>query len=134
MDLGILRTWRSGMKKTHENFRLILVGIITILFLILDLRVAFYHLTTEGWKSGVAEITLAFLLLFLVYLALMGRERREISPSWKRFHRAALVIILLFAAFVLFLSIYHFTHQGPRSGALELSMSILLLLLGYLLS
>lgn len=97
-------------------------------FTLLNLRVATYHLATEGWKSGLAEMALTLWVMLLAYLAVEAGRRRG-SGSWRRTHLTARVWLLLIALLYLALSLYHFTHQGVRSGVMELLASLALALL-----
>lgn len=97
-------------------------------FVLFNLRVAVYHLSTEGWKSGLVEIGLSLWVMLMTYLAWEGRRRKS-SPSWRRSQQAARLWLALISGVYLALSLYHFTHQGVRSGAVETAASLLLLLL-----
>ncbi|MDY6795521.1 MAG: hypothetical protein SWK76_09645 [Actinomycetota bacterium] len=119
------------MEKRQFSKAALAVVVPLALFIILDLIVAIYHLSTEGRDSGIAEIALAVFLAALVIVAMRpaGKGRRT------RFRRdlrlRAVILIVLAAAFTLFLAIYHLTYEGPRSGVIELSMTALLLALAF---
>lgn len=116
------------MREDFVDGRRAAIVIILALFVLLDLRVALYHLITEGWKSGLTEMVLALWVMLLVYAAWEARRRRK-SPFWRRLHASALVCLILISLFYLALSVYHFTHGGTRSGVVELLASVLLALL-----
>lgn len=91
-------------------------------FAFLSLVTAYHHLSSEGWKSGLAELFLAPLALVAVYILSTGAGDR---------HRAAKRVLLLVlpavAAFLLLLALYHCTHRGVPSAVVESIMALLLL-------
>lgn len=109
-----------------EKARRIATVNLLAVFTLLNLPVATYHLATEGWKSGLAETALTLWVMLLVYLAVEASRRKEDSPSWRRAQLVARGWLMAIALFYLGLSVYHFTHQGMRSGFLELLASLVL--------
>ena len=51
-------------------------------FLALDVRVAVYHLATEGRKSGTVEIALVPLAIVLTFAVIPASARRTSSGNW----------------------------------------------------
>jgi len=95
----------------------VVVGLATFL-LILDLILGVYHYTHGGPESGLTEFIMAPLLVFLLTLALISARRPE-STGWRIARwviRGLLVISILLYAF---LAVYHFSHEGWRSGIME---------------
>ena len=86
-----------------------------------------------GWRSGVTELCFAALVGTLVYLAF--RARQESSPAkYRRFSLALVIINIIIAVILLFLSVYHFTHEGLRSGIIESTLAVVLSIIAYLLA
>jgi hypothetical protein len=104
--------------------------------IVLDLGIGVYHFTHQGLGSGTTEFILAGLLLTTVYFifVLHTQHTAESMMAFRRYLRAILAIIALSASVVFYLSIYHLTHEGLRSGIIELSMTVLLAVSGYLIS
>ena len=98
---------------------------------LLDLVESIYHLTHRGLGSGITELVLALVLVTSVYLTFHARQRRDSVAKSTR--QASLYVIAAAASVVLCLGVYHLTHQGLRSGVIELSMTGLLVILGYLI-
>ncbi|MBC7252965.1 MAG: hypothetical protein H5T72_03215 [Actinobacteria bacterium] len=121
------------MSVRGEKAKRVAAVILLAVFTLLNLRVATYHLATEGWKSGLAETALTLWVMLLVYLAAEASRRRD-SPSWRRTHLVVRGWVVAIALFYLILSVYHFTHQGIRSGILELLASLVLLSLSLILT
>lgn len=113
------RSWREAS-----------VAVLLTAFLALDLRVALYHLTTEGWKSGLVEVSLALLVALLAWLGIVSL-RGEATAARRRLRIAVPASLSAIAVFFLFLSLYHFTHHGARSGAVESSLAAVLLLMAW---
>lgn len=101
-----------------------------VAFLALDLRVAVYHLSTEGWKSGLVEVLLALLVTILALLGIFSL-RGEATAARRHLRAAVPASLAAVAVFFLFLSLYHFTHHGARSGTVESSLAALLLLMAW---
>lgn len=104
--------------------------------IVLDLSVSIYHLTHQGLGSGITELVLASLLSTTVYFFFAFHTQRtgDSVMMFDRYRKAGLVIIAFAASIVFVLGIYHLTHQGLRSGVIELSMTTLLSISGYLMS
>jgi len=122
--------WGLGEEVKHtrdERWRSAAAVVLLAAFLALDLRVALYHLATEGWKSGLTEVGLALVVASLASLGILSRRRH--GTAGRRLPRSAAAALSAIAVFFVFLSAYHFTHQGVRSGAVELSLAAILLLL-----
>ncbi|MCR4392902.1 MAG: hypothetical protein NUV31_00870 [Dehalococcoidales bacterium] len=117
------------MSKTSASFnRYRLPFILLAIVIILNFSAGFYHLTHGGIGSGITELVFTAILLFTGYLVL------KTYPGGRPAHLVFLLStsILGTMALVLFgLSIYHFTHQGPRSGTVEMLMALLLALIIY---
>lgn len=125
------------MRKLNPTSRLhrlamALLGVV----IILDLVESIYHLTHQGLGSGVTEFILAILLLTTVYFFFVFHPQHigDSVTMFNRYRKAGLAIIALAASVVLVLGIYHLTHEGLRSGVIELSMTTLLAISGYLVS
>lgn len=120
---------RTGKKtgSAEQSRRSAVIALLSA-FVLLNLRVAAYHLATEGWKSGLAEMAVSLWVMLMTYLAWESRRRRS-SPSWRRPHMAARGWLALLSAVYLALGLYHFTHQGVRSGTVETVAFLLLLIL-----
>jgi hypothetical protein len=127
----------TNMRKLNPISRLhrlamVLLGVV----IVLDLCVSIYHLTHQGLGSGITELILASLLLTAIYFFFVFHTQ-HIGDSVlvsNRYRKAGLAIIALATSVVLFLGIYHLTHEGLRSGVIELSMTTLLAISGYLIS
>ena len=118
------------MRKSPDAKGILVLMVTLALFLILDLVVAVYHLSTEGRDSGIAEIILAVVLVSLVVPAMVPtREARK--RSRRILCLAAATVSVLIAIFMLFLAVYHLAHEGLRSGVVELCMAALLLILSW---
>ncbi len=115
------------MRKGGASLRLAVVVLLLSLFVVLDLRVALYHLSTEGKRSGLTEVVVALVVLILVYVGMTSRPSGG-SGTRRIMHGASVGLLSCLALLFLFLSVYHFTHQGIRSGSVELSLALLLLL------
>lgn len=115
------------MGKDRGPSRLTVVVLLLFLFVILDLRVALYHLSTEGRKSGLTEAVVALVVLILVYAGMASRSSRG-SRTRRIAHGASVALLSGLALLFLFLSVYHFIHQGIRSGTVELTLALLLFL------
>jgi hypothetical protein len=104
--------------------------------IVLDLGVGIYHLTHQGLGSGITEFILASLLLTTIYFFFVFHTQHigDSVMMFDRYRKAGLAIIALAASVVLVLGIYHLTHEGLRSGVIELSMTTLLAVSGYLMS
>lgn len=117
------------MKRISAPFyRYRLPFILLAIVIILNFSAGLYHLTHGGIGSGITELVFTAILLITGYLVL------KTYPCGKQAHLVLLVStsILGTMALVLFgLSIYHFTHQGPRSGTVEMLMALLLALIIY---
>lgn len=81
--------YRVEMSVREDKPKRIATVTLLAVFTLLNLRVATYHLATEGWKSGLAETALTLWVMLLVYLATEASRRREDSPSWRRAQLAA---------------------------------------------
>jgi hypothetical protein len=116
------------MIKSHRLRRVTttLVAIVATLCL----SVGIYHLTHQGLHSGVTEIGLSVFLCYLTFRVYRSGVSTAKS-GW--FHRALSVTIGIISGVFLFLSIYHFTHQGLPSGIVELGMASLLATTLYLM-
>jgi len=78
---------------------------------------------------------LAGLLLLTICLFVFHPQHIGDSVTmFNRYRRTGLITIALATCVVLFLGIYHLTHEGLRSGIIELSMASLLVISGYLIS
>jgi hypothetical protein len=109
-----------------------LLGVVVVL----DLSVSIYHLTHKGLGSGITELILASLLITTIYFLFVSHTK-QIGGSamiFNRYRKAGLAVIALAASVVFITGIYHLTHEGLRSGVIELSMTILLAISGYLMS
>jgi hypothetical protein len=104
--------------------------------IVLDLGVGIYHLTHQGLGSGITEFILASLLLTTIYFFFVFHTQHigDSVMMFDHYRKAGLAIIALAASVVLVLGIYHLTHEGLRSGVIELSMTTLLAVSGYLMS
>jgi hypothetical protein len=93
-------------------------------------------LTHQGLGSGITEFILAGLLLTTVYFFFVFHTQHtgDSVIMFDRYIKAGLAIIALAASIVFVLGIYHLTHEGLRSGVIELSMTTLLAISGYLMS
>ena len=125
--ISLVRSMR-GRKWTGSGERAAVTAVVVLLsvYVLFNLRVAAYHLATEGWKSGLAEMALSLWVMLLTYLAWEAR-RRHTSPSWRRTHLAARGWLAMVSLVYLALGLYHFTHRGTRSGVME-SLAFLVLL------
>jgi len=93
-----------------------------------------YHLTHGGgWRSGTTELCLAVLSLILAWRVYKIRHEGEARVGHGKFKTALLIIILLVVVLFLTLSAYHFTHNGLRSGIIELVSAAILTTLGVLI-
>jgi hypothetical protein len=104
--------------------------------IVLDLGVGIYHLTHQGLGSGIMEFILASLLLTTIYFFFVFHTQHigDSVMMFDRYRKAGLAIIALAASVVLVLGIYHMTHEGLRSGVIELSMTTMLAVSDYLMS
>ena len=104
------------------------------LFLVFDLILAFYHSTHGGgWRSGVTELCFAILVGTLVFQAFKARGRGLIV-KYRRYSIALRIINSIIAVILIFLSIYHFTHDGLRSGIIESTLAVVLAIIAYLIA
>jgi predicted acyltransferase len=118
---------------SHARLRLIPITVLAVI-VILDLIESIYHLTHEGLGSGITELVLAAALVPALWLILRAQGGRDSAAKRNGQRQVGLIIISLAALVVFSLGIYHLTHEGLRSGVVELSMSGLLVILGYLTS
>jgi hypothetical protein len=100
------------------------------IILILDLISGSYHISHGGPGSGRVELIFAPVFILMIAIALVGRSRQEQSPGWKVTRWSVMSIFFVMALFFVGLSIYHFAHQGPRSGGMEMALALLLIILG----
>ena len=108
---------------------------IVAVILLLDVTLAIYHLTHGGgWGSGIAELALAGMLVAAVSLVFHSQRKKDSLGRRSRSWLAGMAIIGLVACVVLFLGVYHLTHNGLPSGIIELSMTGLLVIVGYLIA
>ena len=93
-----------------------------------------YHLTHGGgWRSGTTELCLAVLSLILAWRVYQIRREGEAGAGHRTFRTVLSIIIFLVAVLFLILSGYHFTHDGLRSGIIELVSAAILTTLGLLI-
>jgi len=95
-----------------------------------------YHLTHGGgWRSGTTELCLAVLSLILAWRVYKIRHEGEAGAGAKHrtFRMVLSIIIFLVVVLFLILSAYHFTHDGLRSGIIELVSAAILTTLGVLI-
>jgi peptidoglycan biosynthesis protein MviN/MurJ (putative lipid II flippase) len=112
--------------RLDQRVAILIAVVIFLLYIILGS----YHITHGGPGSGRIELTFAPVFAILIVLALMGRSRQGHSFSWKVTRRSIITVIFITAVFFVGLSIYHFTHEGARSGGMEISVAFLLTILG----
>ena len=116
----------TGNRTIFRRYKIPLLLLAAVI--VLHFGAGIYHLTHGGVGSGITELAFTAILLLTGCLVLKTRS------SGKPASLALLVYtgILGAIALVLFpLSIYHFTHQGLRSGIVEMLMTILLVLIIY---
>ncbi|MBI2831259.1 MAG: hypothetical protein HYX79_03275 [Chloroflexi bacterium] len=104
-----------------------------VAILVLDLVAGIYHLTHMGEVSGITELVMAVLFIRIIYPVLPARHGEALPEKSARSVKVALWIIAAAAAILLFLSIYHLTHEGLPSAIIEFSMTVMLGGLGYLI-
>ena len=109
---------------------IILIGI----FVFWAFCLGIYHTTHGGgWRSGTIELFLAVLFGTLAYLVYRTGFKKYSPAGFKRSRVTLLSVIGPVALFLLIISFYHFTHQGLRSGIIELCLAIILSTIGFLL-
>ena len=90
-----------------------------------------YHLTHGGgWRSGVTELCLAVFSLILAWRVYKIWREGEAGVGHRTFRTVLSIIIFLVVVIFLILSAYHFTHDGLRSGVIELVSAAILTTLG----
>ena len=100
-----------------------LIGI----FLLFDFSAGIYHTTHGGgWVSGSIELFFGFVISGLVYLY-WTKQGRWSQGSLDRYRITLTGIAGAIALTLLYFSVYHFTHQGLRSGIIELMLSGLII-------
>ena len=118
----------------HSRPRIRMALILIGLFVFWALCLGIYHITHGGgWRSGTVELFLAALFGILAYLVYRNSFKKYSPVGYKRSRIAMLSVIGPVALLLLGLSVYHFTHQGLRSGIIELSLAIILSAIGFLL-
>jgi hypothetical protein len=123
------RRVRGPMEWLHQRIdRRALIGIAVAVFF-LDIILGGYHLTHGGPGSGRIELSFAPIFVALIVVALVGRSRQEQSPGWKIARLSVIGVFVLAALLFLGLAVYHFTHEGARSGGMEISAAFLLTIL-----
>lgn len=108
--------------KRLSKIQLALLGVVGFLILVLGI----YHFTHEGMNSGRLELASFVMLMLALFLP---------DPVKKSYHRLSplqIILVGIIDFWAIFFSIYHFTHEGMRSGILELSAFILLALVIFL--
>ena len=104
--------------KRLSKIQLVLLGVVAFLILVLGI----YHFTHQGLNSGRLELASFVMLMLALFLP---------DPVKKSYHRLSplqVILIGIIDFWAIFFSIYHFTHDGMRSGILELSAFTLLTL------
>lgn len=87
-----------------------------------------YHVTHgQGWRSGTAELFFACFIAALFFSVFQSNRRHDSPARYRSFWMAMFVIFSLMAGALLILSAYHYTHQGWRSGTIELATASMLL-------
>jgi hypothetical protein len=87
-----------------------------------------YHVTHgHGWRSGTAELFFACFIAALFFSVYQSNRRHDSPAKYKRLWMLMFVIFSLIAGALLILSAYHYTHQGWRSGTIELAIASMLL-------
>jgi multisubunit Na+/H+ antiporter MnhB subunit len=125
-EKDVQRTRSKITNKTDKRIKTatILTGIVIFFALCLGI----YHITHGGgWRSGTAELFFACFIAAL-YISVYQSNRRHDSPArYRRLWMVMFVIFGLMAGILLILSAYHYTHQGWRSGTIELAIASMLL-------
>ena len=87
-----------------------------------------YHVTHgHGWRSGTAELFFACFIAALFFSVYQSNRRHDSPAKYKRFWMFMFIIFSLMSGTLLILSAYHYTHQGWRSGTIELAIAAMLL-------
>jgi hypothetical protein len=118
------------VSKSRIRLAAVLYGILLLAMIVLGS----YHITHGGgWRTGTTELCLAVFSLILAWRVYKIVRSGELKIGHRKFKTFLLVII--FAAVVLFLifSAYHFTHDGLRSGIIELVSAAILITLELLI-
>jgi heme/copper-type cytochrome/quinol oxidase subunit 3 len=93
-----------------------------------------YHVTHgHGWRSGTTELFFAGLIAAVFFRVRQSNRNHDSPPRYRRFWIVMFVIFSLIAGTLLILSGYHYTHQGWRSGTIELTAASMLLTAAYLM-
>jgi hypothetical protein len=116
------------MKQSKPQIRVaaVLYGILVVALIALGS----YHVTHGGgWRTGTTELGLA---VFSLILAWRTRKIAREGRVGKHLRFRAFLLTIILAAVILFLifSGYHFTHDGLRSGIIELISAGILITLG----
>jgi hypothetical protein len=120
---------KPGTSSHHYLLIEILLGIIIVLIFSLGT----YHLTHRGTRSGITELSFAAAIIAMEVLVIRDSQRRNPGKKFGLYLKIGSVVLSLMAGTLFVLSIYHFTHEGVRSGFTELTMTILLAMVVYLL-
>jgi hypothetical protein len=106
---------------------------LSIFFIFLALILGSYHVSHGGgWRSGSAEITLAIVMAIVVWHLYRNRTASIPVPLALPWCIATIVVYGGTIVLLLILSPYHFTHDGLRSGIIELVLAIDLLVSAWL--
>ena len=92
--------------------------------ILVSLGLGIYHTTHHGVTSGPIELAFAALLIWIevgLFQAVFGIRPGQKSTKTRTIGLAAL---MLMTTVVFILAIYHYTHNGPLSGTLELALTI----------
>jgi hypothetical protein len=121
---------RTTSKITNQTDKRIQTAtILTGIVIFFALCLGVYHITHGGgWRSGTAELFFACFIGTLFFNVHQSDRRHDAPARYRRFWLVMFIIFGLMAGTLLILSAYHYTHQGWRSGTIELAAASMLLI------
>lgn len=108
----------------------ILINFLMLWVFIFILSAAIYHFTHGGPFSGISEFVLSFILLVIWFLIIFSTMYTRSVKITKIIFIIGVILLILIIGFLFSLGIYHFSSKGLRSGLVETSMSVFLIVYG----